>query len=170
MPGKIFTGPIAATFLSPYEHLAHKSSWLLSPAVACAQGLALNSQESAWTFTVWKLSHSSPLHSSVAWPLGCTGVRTACFQCVRTDQSCPGWAARLWDGRGEAGSPHLPSIPPCGTRTLAAQMLLLCSPCLTKWFLPPTARWSLSCFLLRERNQTEEHWCHKYLRKDSHPG
>lgn len=174
VPGKIFIDPIAAAFLSPCEHLAHRE---FPTAVTClCPGFGTKPSQVSLNFHSFKTFSHLPLMQLCGLATGLhrgqAGMGTGCFQRVRTARSCPGWAATLWDRPGEAVTPP-PALAPTlqhkdsGSRAAPA---LLTLPHQTRWFLPPTATCSPSCFLLRQRNQTEEHQCHRYLRKGSHPG
>lgn len=146
LSGKIFTDPIAATFLMSIWPT--RNSQLLSPAVALCPGFGTKPSGVSLNFhsskTFPQLPLTQPCGSASGLHRGEARMWAACFQCVRADQSCPGWAARLWDGAGEAASPS-----PALNSTLQQQNTgstagstghwQHCSSCLTKWFLPPTA-------------------------------
>lgn len=146
-----------------------RSSRLLSPAVLCARGLALNPHEWAWIFSFKAFPHlpltqlcglATGLHRGEA---GMVTGGWLVFSVWGQLRAALAGLPHCGTGLGRLQPLQLPSLPPCNTGILGAELLLLCSPCLTKWFLHLTAKCSPSCFLLRQRNQTEEHWCHKNL-------
>lgn len=153
--------PLTSTWLA-------RSSRLLSPAVKCplVWHQALRSQPE---FSQFENLPTPPTCSALWLGLWASRDGTGGWHVCEHRSELPWLGCQAVGQAGEIVAPHLPLLPPCHTRILGAELLLLCSLCLTKWFLPPTAPWSFICFLLRQRNQSEEHWCHKYLGKGSHP-
>lgn len=153
MPGKIFISPIAAAFLSPYEHLAHKKF----PAGVTCSSLCPGFGTKLRTQPEFSLSENFPTPPTYAalwlglWAAqGKAGMGTGSWHVLRTHQSCQAMG-QVWEGCSPSTCPHS-YLAPQGYWSRAAPALITL---ITIWF--HTATRSLSCFLLRQETQTEKH-------------
>lgn len=135
VPGKIFIDPIAAAFLSPCEHLAHRE---FPTAVTClCPGFGTKPSQVSLNFHSFKTFSHLPLMQLCGLATGLhrgqAGMGTGdVFSVWGQLGAALAGLPRCGTGLGRLWPLHLPSLPPCNTRIVGAELPLLCSPCLTK--------------------------------------